>query len=407
MLFSHSPVLTIPHSNVKMQFSARSLLLAHLFSTDAALGSPLLSRYTYSVKDSHNVPSAWSRISAAPPDHWISLQIGLKQNRFHELERHLYEGMKSWPLTSPNTKLLARIVSDPSHIRYGKHLSTAEVNELVKPSEDALDEVHEWLEGQGIDGAQLKYTPARDWINVELPVNEIERLLDTKYSVYKHEDGTHLIRAPAWSLPTHLHKHIDTIQPTNSFFRPNARRSTLKTIRPVSEDVEEPIQLFGTLPKPSKDLTVAQACNTSAVTPICLRTLYGTINYVPKAAGKNQVGLTNYLSEANNRSDVAIFLSRYRPDAVSAAQTFTTVIVNGGDNQQTPDNATQLEAGKDLEGNLDAETILGIDYPTPLTTYNTGGMPPFIPDEVTPTDTNEVWSARTVETSLLIRSSPT
>ena len=286
--------------------------------------------------------------------------------------------------------LFACAVSTPSHERYGKHLTPAEVNELVKPSEDALDEVHNWLESQGVDRARLSYTPAKDWINVELPVSDIERLLDTKYSIYKHEDGTHLVRAPAWSLPTHLHKHIDTIQPTNSFFRPNARRNTLKTVKPISEIAKEPTTMLGKLPKPSADLTVAQACNASAVTPTCLRTLYGTIDYVPKVPGKNQVALNNYLGEANNRSDVAIFLSRFRPDAVSAAQTFTVDVINGGDDQQTPDNATQLAAGKDLEGNLDAETILGFDYPTPLTTYNTGGMPPFQADEATPADTNEV-----------------
>lgn len=325
------------------------------------------------MKDTHNVPKKWSRVGSAPAEHSITLNIGLKQDQFAELERHLYE------------------VSTPSHARYGKHLTTEEVNALVAPSRDALSDVHDWLQDEGINSAELSYTPAKDWISVKLPVKSIEKLLDTKYSVYKHEDGTHLVRAPTWSLPTHLHNHIDTIQPTNSFFRPNARKSTLKTVKPIAEIAKEPARMMSTALKSSKDLTVAQACNTSAVTPTCLRTLYGTIDYVPKVPGKNQVALNNYLGEANNRSDVSIFLQRFRPDAVSAAQTFTVNIVNGGDNQQTPDNATQLAAGKDLEGNLDAETILGIDYPTPLTTYNTGGMPPFIADANTPTDTNEPY----------------
>lgn len=101
--------------------------------------------------------------------------------------------------------------------------------------------------------------------------------------------------------------------------------------------------------------------------------------------------MTNYLSEANNRSDVNIFLQRFRPEAAGAAFNFTVQTINNGDNQQTPNNATQNAAGKDLEGNLDAETILGITFPTPLTTYNTGGSPPFTPDLLTPTDTNEPY----------------
>lgn len=86
-----------------------------------------------------------------------------------------------------------------------------------------------------------------------------------------------------------------------------------------------------------------------------------------------------------------MFLQRFRPEAAGAAYNFTTLIIANGDNQQTPNNATQNAAGKDLEGNLDAETILGITYPTPLTTYNTGGSPPFVPDLLTPTDTNEPY----------------
>lgn len=218
---------------------------------------------------------------------------------------------------------------------------------------------------------RLTYSAAKDWIKVSLPIAHVERLLDTKYSVYKYEDGTHIARAPTWSLPTHLHKHIDTIQPTNSFFRAAPRKSNVMPVEDVGKDVSE-AQRVNTV-NPPADITVAQACNVSAVTPLCLRTLYGTINYSPKVPGKNKVGLTNYLNEANNRSDVFLFLQQFRPEAAQAAFDFTVEVINNGDNQQTPDNATQLEEGKDLEGNLDAETILGIDYPTPLIAYNTGG----------------------------------
>ena len=279
-------------------------------------------------------------------------------------------------------------MSTPSHPRFGQHLSFAEVNELVRPCDDALKQVHDWLQSHNIDTAKLSYTPAKDWINVKLPVVAIERLLDTRYSIYKHEDGTHIVRAPSWSLPTHLHKHIETIQPTNSFFRPDARRRTFMT-KPLSEVGEESMKSVEYI-APHKGLTVAQACDLNGITPTCLRTLYGTIDYTPKVPGKNQIALNNYLGETSNRSDVSIFLQKYRPEAADVAYTFGIEQINGGDNQQTPDNLTQLSVGKDVEGNLDAETILGIAYPTPLIAYNTGGMPPFQPDAGNPTDTNEV-----------------
>lgn len=93
------------------------------------------------------------------------------------------------------------------------------------------------------------------------------------------------------------------------------------------------------------------------------------------------------------RSDVSIYLQNFRPEAAAAAFEFHVEVIDNGDNQQTPDNLTQLADGKDLEGNLDAETILGIDWPTPLTAFTTGGSPPFIPDLNTPTDSNEPYLA--------------
>jgi len=77
---------------------------------------------------------------------------------------------------------------------------------------------------------------------------------------------------------------------------------------------------------------------------------------------------------------VALFLSQYRPDAVSAAQTFAINVINGGADQQTPINASQATAGQNVEGNLDAELLLSFVYPTPMTAYNTGGEPPFQED---------------------------
>jgi len=50
-------------------------------------------RSPYSVKDTHCVPKAWREIGPAPAGHVLNLQIGLKQDRFHELEKLLYQGM--------------------------------------------------------------------------------------------------------------------------------------------------------------------------------------------------------------------------------------------------------------------------------------------------------------------------
>lgn len=287
--------------------------------------------------------------------------------------------------------LLTGTVSDPSHARYGKHLTEHDVRKLVQPAEDTDKLVRDWLSDNGIAG--YSYSGAKDWITVSLPVERIESLLNAEYSVYRHDDGSEVVRTPEWSLPRHLHEHIDTVQPSNSFFRSAPKATSMKGFQPKTGNFK---------PQFYENPTVAAVCNVSAVTPLCLRTLYGTINYEPQVPGKNKVGLTDYLGEANNRSDVSIFLQQFRPEAVSAAYQFKIDVINGGDNQQTPDTPTQLASGKDLEGNLDAETILGIDWPTPLIAYTTGGSPPFKADNNTPTDTNEpylTWLSYVLATS--------
>ena len=237
-------------------------ILTCVLATQAVLAAPY-TKSTYAIKDTHNAPAAWSKGDPAHPDHIIRLNIGLTQGRFDELERHLYE------------------VSDPSNTRYGKHLSIEEVNKLITPKEEALEAVHEWLEHAGVKIEELEYSPAKDWIKLSLPVKDVERLLDTEYHHFTHEDGTKLVRAQSWSLPIHLHEHIATVQPTNSFFR----------MKGVAKSHRKPIKMSDLPPQPT-EASIAAVCNTTLVTPLCLRTLYGTVNYTVKAAGKNKMAVS-------------------------------------------------------------------------------------------------------------------
>jgi tripeptidyl-peptidase-1 len=167
----------------------------------------------------------------------------------------------------------SQIVSDPNHHRYGQHLSAEEVNQLVRPTDETSEQVHEWLLDNGIRVNQIQYSPAKDWIKVTLPIKAVEQLLDSNYSVFKHEDGSHLVRTLEWSLPHHLYAHIETIQPTNSFFRTQPKRSTVQ-ISSVGGDFSQ-LQLSSFSASDNSDPSLSQACNSSAVTPLCLRKLYG------------------------------------------------------------------------------------------------------------------------------------
>jgi tripeptidyl-peptidase-1 len=251
----------------------------------------------------------------------------------------------------------------------------------------------------------LTFSPSRDWIFVVLSLGHVESLLSTEYHTFHEEvEGEHsyAVRASEWSLPEHLYDHIDCIQPTSSFFGASvASRKKLEEVNHIQDTVLEHytaskrlIEEENTELRSLSSLSQAkqQVCNASDVTPICLRTLYGTIDYKIQAPSKNSMSLTNYLGQFNNRSDTSLFLSKYRPDIPSDSWNFTDVSVSGGTNPQTPANAYQLKHGKGKEGNLDIQAMLGIAYPTPLTIYSTlGTPPPFKPTAFAPNNTNEPY----------------
>ena len=140
-----------------------------------------------------------------------------------------------------------------------------------------------------------------------------------------------------------------------------------------------------------KDLTTAEACNADFISPLCLRTLYGFLNYKPQAPTHNQIALANFHGQFNNRSDIDTFLRLYRPDAAAAnaAYSFTAENVAGATNQQKPASAAQLAHGTGREGNLDASIMLSLAWPTPLVAYSIGGEPPSAPSAALPENTNE------------------
>jgi tripeptidyl-peptidase-1 len=68
-------------------------------AVQAVFSKPIQSRTAYAVKGAHPVPRQWIQRDRAPQGQMLSLQIGVKQSQFGELERHLYEGI-ALPRTS-------------------------------------------------------------------------------------------------------------------------------------------------------------------------------------------------------------------------------------------------------------------------------------------------------------------
>jgi len=190
-----------------------ALTLAALLGVQAMPSTPVAS---YAVKESHPVPRVWTAVGPADKSETINLQIGLKQSNEGAIERHLLE------------------ISNPDHKRYGQHLSADQVADIVRPAADSKNLVHQWLVEHGIN--EIGYSPANDWISIVVPIEKAEELLQTSYTKYAHRDGATLSRAAEWSLPLHLHEHVDVVQPTTSFFRPSAE---IQSYGPNTLDIGE------------------------------------------------------------------------------------------------------------------------------------------------------------------------
>ncbi|KAJ8517886.1 hypothetical protein ONZ45_g4995 [Pleurotus djamor] len=337
----------------------RQLVVAALPYLAAA--SPLAKRWDdFVVKHAWSqVPRGWVYHSPADPAFLLDMRIALKSHRMDELITQLYE------------------VSDPKHHKYGQHLSKADVEALVAPHPESLVAVDSWLRHHGFGPADVVHrSGGGDWLSLSMTVSQAETMLSTKYNVYMHPGSEeYVVRTLSYSLPRELHAHIDLVTPTTYFGTMRAMRATSflqPDIKPTGNS---------TLKAAASPDAVPPASCATFVTPACLQTLYNTDGFTPSNPNSQSIGIAGYLGEFQNRADTQTFLGQFAP-LVPSDFTVDTVLVNGGgDDQDDPG----------VEANLDVQYVIGMAAPIKITYFSTGGSPPFIPDGLTPTNTNEPY----------------
>lgn len=189
------------------------LFITAVLAANSVLGTPIRPRTGYSVNGAHTNSDQWDNFIPAPGNFTFELPIGLKQSNFEELERQLNE------------------VSDPCHSRYGQYLSREEVNDLIKPDDKTSESVRKWLHDNGF--RIFRYSPAKDWIYVNIDVESAERLLNTKcYFFFENGDIDRLSCLPDWSLPSYLNEKIETIQTVIPLMRRKAETGNHEQFAP-------------------------------------------------------------------------------------------------------------------------------------------------------------------------------
>ena len=162
-------------------------------------------------------------------------------------------------------------VSDPEHKEYRKYLSKEQVDQYVKPLDESIKAVSDWLAESGIHKDAISTSSSKDYFKISLNVSQAEALLDTTFSTFSKK-SVKVVRATSYSLPESVYSHIDFVQPTTMF------PTVIKKQMPV-----QPI-----ISTPESDLA---SCGYS-ITPDCLRKYYN-MTYTPKSS-KTILGVTGY-----------------------------------------------------------------------------------------------------------------
>ncbi|KAF2840230.1 tripeptidyl-peptidase-like protein [Patellaria atrata CBS 101060] len=289
-----------------------------------------------------STPEGWHKVGTPDPNKRLHFRIGVTQSNLDLFEQTLYD------------------VSTPDHPKYGQHLKSHQIKELLRPSEDATASIKEWLSDSDISAEDIE--DDGDWINFVATVAQAEKMMDTTFNIYESSIRKNLrkVRTLHYSIPGKLHKYIDLIQPTTRFQHITPQREFI-----LGHDV---LGMAGAV-------NVSASCNTT-ITPTCLRDLYNVKGFTPSANSSGFLGVNGFLEQYARYEDLALFLRDYAPEAVGANFSFTSV--NGGVlPQDSPENS--------VEANLDIDYTVSLSYPIPNTYYSTAGRGPLVPDLDQPT----------------------
>ncbi|KAI1790225.1 family S53 protease-like protein [Ganoderma leucocontextum] len=273
-------------------------------------------------------PNGFTSLGSAQPAETVKLRIALAQADKNAIVDALYN------------------VSDPSSSRYGQHLSKAEAEALVAPSQVTKDAVSSWLQENGLNATTI--SPAGDWISINVPVSQANSLFDADFTTFAHQESDkRFIRTLSYSLPESLQGHVDLVHPTVIFPEPaELAPAQTKTKRAFH-------RLVG------RDAT--SDCANGTI-PACLRDLY-KIPTTPASNKNNSLGVTGFFGNNAHYAYLESFLKMYRPD-MDPATNFTSVGIDGGSNDQDFPSVS--------EGELDIQYTVGMATNVPVTYYFIG-----------------------------------
>ncbi|KAJ7738334.1 Pro-kumamolisin, activation domain-containing protein [Mycena metata] len=184
-----------------------SLLFVSILGSAAA--SPVVNNFVLQGSRT-SAPQGFANLGPADDSSLLNLRIALQSSNITGLEKALLD------------------VSNPSSSNYGKHLSRAQVNAFVTPTDEATAVVKTWLASHGLVAKTV--SSAGDWLSVSLNTSQANDMMAAKYENFQHIGS----RTLSFSLPAEVANFVAHIHPTITFKNPVG--PVLSTPKPVSAD---------------------------------------------------------------------------------------------------------------------------------------------------------------------------
>ncbi|KAK6839735.1 hypothetical protein PG995_007006 [Apiospora arundinis] len=320
----------------------------------------------------HSVRKVWQRYRRVPTRNTLPVRIGLTQQNLHRGEDFL------------------KAVSYPESAEYGQHWHPSKVIETFAPTQESVDVVTKWLVDEGLSPNRIQLSKGRNWLDFNATVGELEKLLKTKYFMYRHSrHGKYHLACDQYHVPNHLAEHIDIITPTVHFDqhigheRLNNRVSLdngqvnelKKKKRSLDSGNRRPstgIQgsgLDGWSPKQGDFVVNAMMtlddCD-KMLTIDCIRALYK----IPKgdlSAKNNSLGIVEYTPQAFLQPDLDMFFDQFEPK-----------LKGKGPDVDLIDNAVVQTQNQSFQFNgesaLDLQYAMGLVFPQQAKVFQVGDL---------------------------------
>ena len=230
-------------------------------------------------------------------------------------------------LRQQNLKQLAQIardVSEPTHERYGQHLTMKQVQDLTKPSEETYSILNKWFDESGARISKFEPLQGGAVLRLTMTVKDVRMLFKTTVTHIKlsgSKDDTKL------------------------------RAGDLKIPQYVANEISAIFGLHGLpLPKQSKFVALKSktAGSPASVTPTQIGKTYNASNRRGTVGKASRQAVGEYQGQDALDSDTKLFFQQYVPNAKAGDEKLYKVV------------GTNDQGQSGVEAALDVEYIMGV-----------------------------------------------